>query len=69
MADGKGKGRPRSGLDTIIASIAEANGCVVVTENEKEFGGIEIINPLRGLHDWRGDHPVTGTRSNECGAV
>jgi toxin FitB len=49
MADGKRKGRPRSGLDTIIAAIAEANGCVVVTDNEKGFGGIDIVNPLRGL--------------------
>jgi predicted nucleic acid-binding protein len=48
MADGKAKGRPRSGLDTIIAAVAEANGCVVVTDNEKDFIDIEIINPLRG---------------------
>jgi hypothetical protein len=47
MADGKAKGRLRSGLDTIIASVAEANGCVVVTDNEKDFHGIEIVNPLR----------------------
>jgi toxin FitB len=48
MADGKARGRPRSALDTIIAATAEANGCVVVTGNEKDFAGIEIINPLRG---------------------
>ncbi len=48
MADGKSKGRPRSGLDMIVAAVAEANGCVVVTDNEKDFQGIEIINPLRG---------------------
>ena len=47
MADGKAKGRPRSALDTIIASIAEANQCVVVTDNEKDFTGIEVVNPLR----------------------
>lgn len=47
MADGKVKGRPRSALDTIIAAIAEANGCVVVTGNERDFAGIDIINPLR----------------------
>lgn len=47
MADGKTKGRPRSALDTIIASIAEANQCVVVTDNEKDFTGIEVVNPLR----------------------
>jgi len=47
MAAGTAKGRPRSALDTIIASIAEANGCIVVTDNEKDFPGIEILNPLR----------------------
>ncbi len=48
MADGKSKGRPCSGLYMIVAAVAEANGCVVVTHNEKDFQGIEIINPLRG---------------------
>lgn len=48
MADGKTKGRPRSGLDAIIAAVAEANDCVVVTDNEKDFDGIEILNPIRG---------------------
>jgi predicted nucleic acid-binding protein len=47
MADGKAKGQPRNALDTIIAAVAEANGCVVVTDNEKDFAGIEIVNPLR----------------------
>lgn len=47
MAEGKVKGRPRSGLDTIIAAIAEANGCVIVTDNESDFDGVEFINPLR----------------------
>jgi predicted nucleic acid-binding protein len=47
MADGTGKGRPRSALDMIIAAIAEANGCVVVTDNEKDFPGVKFVNPLR----------------------
>lgn len=47
MADGKAKGKPRSALDTIIASVAEANECVVVTDNEKDFAGIQVVNPLR----------------------
>ncbi len=47
MSDGKSAGRPRSALDTIIAAVAEANGCVVVTDNEKDFTDVEIINPLR----------------------
>jgi toxin FitB len=47
MAEGTAKGRPRSALDMIIAAIAEANGCVVVTDNEKDFTGLKFINPLR----------------------
>ena len=47
MADGTAKGRPRSALDMIIAAIAEANGCVVVTDNEKDFTGLKFVNPLR----------------------
>jgi predicted nucleic acid-binding protein len=47
MADGKSKGRARSGLDMIIAAVAEVHDCVVVTDNEKDFPGIEIVNPLR----------------------
>jgi predicted nucleic acid-binding protein len=47
MAEGKASGRPRSPLDMIIAAAAEANGCIVVTGNEKDFAGIDIFNPLR----------------------
>ncbi len=50
MADGSAVGRPRSALDTIIAAVAEANGCIVVTDNERDFAGVEILNPVR-------DHP------------
>jgi toxin FitB len=48
MAKGKAKGCPRSGLDTIIAAIAEANDCIVVTDNERDFEDIQVINPIRG---------------------
>ena len=48
MAGGKAQGRPRSALDTIIAAIAEAHDCTVVTNNEKDFPDIWVINPLRG---------------------
>ena len=47
MADGKAKGRTRNALDGIIAAIAQANNCVVVTDNEKDFLDTEFINPLR----------------------
>jgi toxin FitB len=47
MADGRVKGRPRDGLDMIIAAIAQANDCIMVTANEKDFAGLPILNPLR----------------------
>jgi predicted nucleic acid-binding protein len=47
MAEGRTKGRPRSALDMIVAVIAEANDCTVVTDNEKDFAGLSILNPLR----------------------
>ncbi len=47
MADGKRTGRPRSALDTIIAAVAKANRCMIVTASEKDFFGLELVNPLR----------------------
>ena len=47
MAEGKAYGRSRSALDTIIAAIAEVNECIIVTNNEKDFIGVETFNPLR----------------------
>ena len=49
MADGKRRGRPRSALDTIIATVAEANDCIVVTANERDFDGVTVINPIRPI--------------------
>ncbi|MCC0806648.1 type II toxin-antitoxin system VapC family toxin [Methylobacterium sp. W2] len=48
MASGKEQGRPRTALDTIIAAVAEAHGCTVVTDHQKDFPDIEVINPRRG---------------------
>lgn len=47
MADGKTSGRPRSAMDTVVAAIAEANDCIVVTDNEKDFAGVRVVNPIR----------------------
>ena len=47
MADGTAKGRPRSAFDAIIAAVAEVNECIVVTDNEKDFAGVNFINPMR----------------------
>lgn len=47
MAQGKAVGSPRSGLDTIVAAIAQSNSCLF-TNDERDFYLIEIINPRRG---------------------
>jgi len=48
MAEGRAAGHPRSALDMMVAAIAEANGCTVVTDNERHFvPAVSIINPLR----------------------
>ena len=47
MAEGKRRGRSRSGFDMIIAAVAEANGCIVVTDNERDFESVESLNPVR----------------------
>lgn len=47
MAEGTARGRPRSALDMIVAAVAEANDCMIVTDNEKDFAGLDIVNPLR----------------------
>ena len=39
---------PRSALDMIVAAVAETNGCVVVTDNERDFERLDIVNPMRG---------------------
>ena len=47
MTEGKVAGRPRSALDMIIAAVAGANECVIVTDNDKDFAGLQIVNPMR----------------------
>jgi len=47
MAEGTAMGRPRSALDMIIAAVAEAHDCLLVSGNEKDFAGIQVVNPLR----------------------
>ena len=47
MAEGTLSGRPRGGLDMIIAATAAAHDCIVVTLNERHFRGVvEFLNPL-----------------------
>src|ERR1700692_4603429 len=48
MTEGKVAGRARSALDMIIAAVASANERVIVTDNENDFVGLQIVNPIRG---------------------
>ena len=48
MAGGKSSGRPRSAPEMIIAAIAVANDRIVVTDNGRDFIGLEVVNPIRG---------------------
>jgi len=47
MIEGNPIGRPRSGPDMVIAAVAAANDFVVVTDNERDFAGLDIMNPLQ----------------------
>ena len=47
MAEGKAEGRLRNALDMILAAVAEANDCVVVRDNERDFRGLQFFNPMR----------------------
>lgn len=47
MSEGERLGKPRDPLDMVIASIAESNDCAIVTENERHFAGLRVINPMR----------------------
>jgi predicted nucleic acid-binding protein len=31
----------------MIAAVADANGCTLVSGNEKHFAGLKFINPMR----------------------
>ena len=47
MSEGAASGRPRNALDMIVAAVAMVNACVVVTDNERDFAGLNFINPMR----------------------
>jgi predicted nucleic acid-binding protein len=47
MSEGEKAGLSRSALDMILAAVAQANDCVVVTDNERDFKGLNFINPTR----------------------
>ena len=46
MAEGQRQGRSRSPLDMIVAAIAQAHDCRIVTANERHFVGLDVVNPM-----------------------
>ena len=50
MAEGSARGRPRSGLDMVLAATAIANDCIMVTANEKDLTGVTMLNPMKSSH-------------------
>jgi predicted nucleic acid-binding protein len=47
MVEAKAAGRPRNAFDMIITAVAVAHECVIVTDNEKDFAGMQVANPIR----------------------
>jgi predicted nucleic acid-binding protein len=46
MSDGAGQGLSLDVTDMIIAAIAEANDCMVVTANARDFRTVPFFNPM-----------------------
>ena len=38
---------PCAPIDMIYAAIAEANDCILVTDDEERFAGLKVINPMK----------------------
>lgn len=62
MSEGRAARKPRSDLDMIVAAVAETNECVIVTDNEKHFSGLDVLIGRQGdgflnTGDWQ--MPVT----------
>jgi predicted nucleic acid-binding protein len=49
MVEGRLTGRSRSLPDTIIASIALTQNCILVTDNARDFPDLPMLNPMRPL--------------------
>jgi hypothetical protein len=41
-------GLPCAPIDMIYAAIAEANDCILVTDDEERFAGLNVLNPMKG---------------------
>lgn len=50
MVQAEAQGKPMAAVDSIIAAIAKAHGCTLVTRNVRDFAyaGVEALNPWVG---------------------
>jgi toxin FitB len=47
VSEREAAGLPCAPVDMIYAAIAEANGCILVTDDEDRFTGLNVINPMK----------------------
>jgi predicted nucleic acid-binding protein len=47
MSERGAAGLPCAPIDMIYAAIAEANGCILVTDDEERFTGLNAFNPTK----------------------
>ena len=47
MSERGNAGLPCAPIDMIYAAIAEANDCVLVTDKDEHFTGLNVINPMK----------------------
>jgi predicted nucleic acid-binding protein len=47
MSERGAAGLPCAPIDMIYAAIAEANGCILVTDDEDRFTGLNVLNPTK----------------------
>ena len=47
MSERGAAGLPCAPIDMIYAAIAEANSCILVTDDEERFTGLNVLNPMK----------------------
>ncbi|MGB6744803.1 MAG: PIN domain-containing protein [Terracidiphilus sp.] len=47
MSERGNAGLPCAPIDMIYAAIAEANNCILVTDDEARFTGLNVLNPMK----------------------
>ena len=47
VAERENAGLPCAPVDMIYAAVAEANSCILVTDDESRFTGLNVLNPMK----------------------